>query len=230
MRVLIVEDEELAARMLKGVLVELLGSRLDSIQIQTSLIGSGCYLWDHPVDLMFLDLDLGGSDGFELLKSAAAGSFHTIVVSAHTERALEAFEYGVLDFVPKPYSRERMAKALTHYSSGPSARHLRYLSIPGEGRISLVPLETVCYLEACDKRTQVTRKDGQTFLCNKMLRDLERMLPAGYMRVHRSFIVNLAEIREIRERSDRRYALTMKNGRTLPVSRSTYPQLLEKIG
>ncbi|WWW34360.1 response regulator [Stenotrophomonas rhizophila] len=58
-------------------------------------------------DGLLLDLNLGGEDGFELLRRAVAGRYHCVVVSAHRERALQAFEHGVLDFVPKPFSRER---------------------------------------------------------------------------------------------------------------------------
>src|SRR5271157_1945729 len=107
MRILIVEDEEMASRLLKNILIEILGEGIESIQVQRSLTASQCYLQDHTIDLLFLDLNLHVENGFALLASAAAGSFHTIVVSAHTDRAIEAFEYGVLDFVPKPYGEER---------------------------------------------------------------------------------------------------------------------------
>ncbi len=64
MKILIMEDEEMAGRMLKNILVGLLGQKIESIQIQTSLVGSKCYMWEHPVDILFLDLDLHGEDGF----------------------------------------------------------------------------------------------------------------------------------------------------------------------
>ncbi len=229
MRILIVEDEEMAGRMLKNMLIGLLGSAIESIQVQRSLIASQCFVLDHPVDLLFLDLNLHGEDGFELLKSASAGAFHTIVVSAHTDRAIEAFEYGVLDFIPKPYGEERLRKALEHYSRGLTNSRLKYLSIAREGRISLIPIETVTYIEAFDKQAKIYRKDGDMEICNKMLQSLEKILPSHYVRVHRSYIANLREIRELHIDANRRYSITLNSGDVLPVSRNAYQDLRGRI-
>ncbi len=229
MKILIMEDEEMAGRMLKNILVGLLGQKIESIQIQTSLVGSKCYMWEHPVDILFLDLDLHGEDGFEILKMAAAGSFHTIIVSAHTDRAVEAFEYGVLDFVAKPYTEERIRKALERYTEGLSNSRLKYLSIAREGRISLIPVEDVSHIEAVNKQTQIYRKDGHVETCNKMLQDLEKILPAHYMRIHRSYIANVGEIKEISKGSHRPFSLVMNNGDTLPISRVAYRFLKDRL-
>lgn len=229
MRILIVEDEEMAGRMLRSILTGILGKSIESIQIQRSLIASQCYVLDHQIDLLFLDLNLHGEDGFDLLKNAAAGSFHTIVVSAHTDRAIEAFEYGVLDFVPKPYGEERIRTALERYSRGLTNSRLKYLSIAREGRVVLIPIETVHYIEAFDKQAKIYRKGGDMEICNKMLQNLEKILPAHYVRVHRSFIANLREIRELQVQPNRRYSITLNSGDVLPVSRSAYQDLRGKI-
>lgn len=73
-------------------------------------------LVSQPVDVMFLDLNLHGKDGFLLLHEQLVQPFHTIVVSANTDRALEAFELGVLDFVGKPFTQERIDKALQRFA------------------------------------------------------------------------------------------------------------------
>ncbi len=229
MRILIVEDEEMAARMLRKTLVEILGGKVESIQVQRSLIGSQCHIQDHPIDVLFLDLNLNGEDGFALLRDAVSGSFHTIVVSAHTGRAIEAFEYGVLDFVAKPYSKERIQKAIERYREGLSDSRLKYLSIAHEGRISLIPIESVNYIEAFDKQTKIYCTSGSMEICNKMLQNLEKILPPDYVRVHRSFIANLREIEELQMKPNRRFCIALKNGDTLPVSRSGYQLLKEKI-
>lgn len=229
MRILIVEDEEMAGRMLKNILIGILGNGIESIQVQRSLIASQCYVMDHPVDLLFLDLNLRGEDGFDLLRNAAAGAFHTIVVSAHTDRAIEAFEFGVLDFVPKPYGEERIRLALDRYKKGLTNSRLKYLSIAREGRISLIPIESVNYIEAFDKQAKIYCKDGEVEICNKMLQNLEKILPAHYFRVHRSFIANLKEIRELLMLPNRRYSIRLNNGNNIPVSRSAYQLLRERI-
>jgi two-component system, LytTR family, response regulator LytT len=229
MRILIIEDEAMAARMLKNALVSILGDAIDSIQVQYSVVGSECFLWERPVDLLFLDLDVDGRDGFELLKCAMAGSFHTIVVSGHGERALEAFEYGVLDFIQKPFSEERIRKALERYERGVASGSIKQLSVVAEGAVSLVPMDEVSYFQACDKRSFVCRKDGRVEICNKLLQDIEKLLPSGYMRIHRSFIVKLSEIRRLSARANGRYFISMRNGVVLPVSRAAYRALKESI-
>ena len=229
MRILIVEDEEMAGRMLKNMLTGMLGSAIESIQVQRSLIGSQCFVLDHPIDLMFLDLNLHGEDGFDLLKNAAAGAFHTIVVSAHTDRAIEAFEYGVLDFISKPYGEERLRKALEHYNRGLTNSRLKYLSIAREGRVSLIPIDNVTYIEAFDKQAKIFSKNGGMEICNKMLQNLEKILPSHYVRVHRSYIANLKEIRELNIDANRKYMITLNTGDILPVSRSLYQDLRGKI-
>jgi two-component system, LytTR family, response regulator LytT len=229
MRILIVEDEEMASRLLKNILIQILGGKIESIQVQRSLTASQCYVQDHTIDLLFLDLNLHGENGFELLASAAAGSFHTIVVSAHTDRAIEAFEYGVLDFVPKPYGEERIRKAFERYHEGLPNSRLKYLSVARDGRISLIPIETINYIEAYDKQAKIYRTSGAIEICNKMLQSLEKILPPDYVRVHRSFIANLREIKELQMMPNRRSCIILNNGDVLPVSRNAYQLVREKI-
>src|SRR4030042_1994514 len=111
MIVVIVEDEPFIAERTERLVKEILKNKLTRVVIKESLPGAMHYLNEHQIDLLLLDLNLSGKDGFELLKKAVAGSFHTIVISAYTDRAIEAFEYGVLDFIGKPFTVERLKKA-----------------------------------------------------------------------------------------------------------------------
>ena len=113
MNVLIVEDEAPAARRLARITSELLGEEAGSLAIKASVEEAEQHLASCGVDVVLLDLNLNGSSGFDLLSRMTAGSFHTIVVSASLDKALAAFEYGVLDFVPKPVERERLARAFS---------------------------------------------------------------------------------------------------------------------
>jgi two-component system response regulator LytT len=118
MDVVIVEDEEIVARRLQRLVTTILGARLRSVRVLATLSDGLAHVGEHPIDLLFLDLDLGGRDGFRMLTEAVAGSFHTIVVSARTEEAIRAFEIGVTDFVAKPYTEERLRKAIDRVTSG----------------------------------------------------------------------------------------------------------------
>src|SRR5688572_31129759 len=112
MKILIVEDEPVLAQRLARFCREILGGQLESLRVASMFSEASARLDESPIDLLLLDLNLHGRDGMQLLASSVAGSFHTIIVSANTEQALRAFEYGVIDFVPKPFSRERLEQAL----------------------------------------------------------------------------------------------------------------------
>ena len=112
MRILIVEDERVIAQRLERFIREQAPQRLTAIHRCTTLQEANAWLESNRVDAVFLDLNLHGKDGFELVKDAVTQYFHTIVVSAHTERAIEAFEIGVLDFIGKPFSADRIKKGI----------------------------------------------------------------------------------------------------------------------
>ena len=108
MRILIVEDEVSIARDIEWNCRQILKEECTGLRIEQTLESAVEYMAQHPVDLLLLDLNLSGKSGFELLKTASAGPFHTVIISAHTDRAIEAFRYGVLDFLPKPFERARL--------------------------------------------------------------------------------------------------------------------------
>ena len=148
MRIVVVEDEAIVARRLTRLLREILGETLESLDLATSLGAAQVRLdREPPIDALFLDLNLNGRDGFELLGEAVAGSFQTIVVSAHAERAIEAFDYGVLDFVAKPFGRERLELAIDRLRSGRmhdgAASGVRQLAVRKAGRVQLVPVASL---------------------------------------------------------------------------------------
>jgi len=72
------------------------------------------YVEKESVDLCFLDLNLSGQNGFQLIEKSKQ-DFQTIITSAYTEKAIDAFHLGVLDFVPKPFQKERVKKAINRY-------------------------------------------------------------------------------------------------------------------
>ena len=111
MQLLIVEDEYSIARDIEYQCRQVLADQIATLKIVQTLEAAQDYLAKHHIDLLLLDLNLSGENGYDLLKYAVSGSFHTIVISAHTDRAMEAFAYGVLDFLPKPLEKPRLEKA-----------------------------------------------------------------------------------------------------------------------
>jgi DNA-binding LytR/AlgR family response regulator len=231
MDLLIVEDEALAARRLERMTAELLGAAVGSITIKSSLAEAEDFLAGRRVDLVLLDLNLNGASGFELLSHLAAGSFHTIVVSASLDQAVKAFEYGVLDFVPKPYDRDRLKKAFDRLQSAAAAPSpgMRLLSVKNLGTVRLIPVDSVKFFKGADDYVELHLIDGTLELYAKSMESLSRLLPPTYVRIHKSYIVNLLDAKEIRVHGGGRYELEMRDGTRLPVSRTNYQTIRARL-
>jgi DNA-binding LytR/AlgR family response regulator len=221
MRILIVEDEKVAARGLQRMVEEILGKEIDWIGWEASLDASRLALAEAPVDVLFLDLNLNGESGFELLQGAVAGSFHTIVVSANEDQALRAFEYGVLDFVPKPVSRERLEKALNRVKDAEYAgKRAKYLPIRKPKGIALIHLEDVAYFRGDGNYVEIRLKKGASEFHRQTLDSLAKILPPQFARIHRSYIVDMREIGRVRSQGGGRYEVELREGAKLPLSRT----------
>lgn len=230
MRILIVEDEPLVRQRLLRLSTELAGARarFDAV---ADLESAGDRLQRSVYDGLLLDLNLEGEDGFELLRRAVSGRYHCVVVSAHREHALQAFEHGVLDFVPKPFSRERLGQALERlldvgrYRSG----RARYLGIWRAQGTALVELADVVWIRADGDYSELRMRDGRSELHDKSLAGLTGVLPPDFVRCHRSYLVNLRHIRTLHAGSGSRYWLVLSDGARLPVGRAYVAALRSEL-
>lgn len=232
MRVLIVEDEPLLAQRLERFVRELLGPRLETVRTATLLSEAGARLDESPVDLLLLDLNLHGRDGMELLARAVAGSFHTVIVSANTDQALRAFEYGVADFVPKPVARERLAQALERVTArtGGGAGAAKCLAVRKLGKVELVPVDRLLYVEGAGAYAELVLDDGRRELHDKTLEKLHAVLPPGFERIHKSYIVRWSAVKTLHAQEGSHYEAELRTGLRLPVGRTRYKELREKLG
>jgi two-component system response regulator LytT len=230
MRILIVEDEPLIRERLLRMCSELAGgrARFDAV---ADLDLAGDRLQRSLYDGLLLDLNLGGEDGFELLRQALAGRYHCVVVSAHRERALQAFEHGVLDFVPKPFTRERLGLALERLLDAGRYRPglARYLGIWRGHGTALVELADVLWIRADGDYSEVRLLDDRSELHDKSLAALTAVLPPDFVRCHRSYLVNLRHVRSLHAGSGSRYWLIMANGKELPVGRAHVSTLRREL-
>jgi len=179
-----------------------------------------------PLDLLFLDLNLHGRDGFALLEEAAAAPFQTVVVSAHHDQALRAFEYGVTDFVAKPWTEERLRRAIDRVMSAGrgSARPTSTLFVRKGRELRAVAVHEIDFIRGADDYSELHLAGGAVHLHAKTLSALEALLPHSFLRVHRSWIVNLARVRGTR--SD---AVVMHDGTPIPVGRAYRTRVAERL-
>jgi two-component system response regulator LytT len=222
MRLLIVEDEEIVARRLERLLRSLLADRSPSIRRASSLAEALAEISGQEIDLLFLDLNLNGRSGFEVLREAVSRSFQTIIVSAHEEQAISAFEYGVTDFVPKPFTEARLRKALDRVfeRDEPARDSLRYLAVRRAGEVRPIRIEDVVYIQGAGDYAELHCRDGSTHLHDKSLTALEHLLPSTFVRIHRSFVASLRYVEALRSEPGSRYSLRVSTGEELPVSRT----------
>jgi two-component system response regulator LytT len=231
MRILIVEDEPRIADRLERFCRTILGPRLELLRVAGSFADAVSRLDEEPFDLLLLDLNLHGEDGMQILARSVAGSFHTIIVSANTEEALRAFEYGVIDFVPKPFSEERLARAIGRATdTGSRALHpARRLAVKKSGRVELIAVEDVLYAEGAGNYSELALAGGRRELHDKTLERLATLLPSDFERIHKSFLVRLSLIKALHAHEGSRYEAELKNGARLPVGRTRYREIRERL-
>jgi len=223
MKILVVEDEARIARRIERMTRDFFNDKLDQLWRVDAIDGAQEILAKQSIDLLLLDLNLNGRDGFEILHSINAASFHTIIISAYKEQAITAFEYGVLDFVPKPFNRKRLEKALMRLTQKQSkAEGLRFLAVKKRQHLRLIDLADVLYIQGADIYAQLHLRDGTTVLHNKSLDRLSQLLPPSFLRIHKSFLVPKREARELIIQAGGKYQLRLENGELLPVGRTRY--------
>lgn len=227
MRILIVEDERPTAEDIQLLVEQILTKDITSIHIETTLDSAMFYLKEKPIDVLLLDLNLNAKDGFQLLKQVVSQSFHTVVISANINRAIEAFEYGVLDFIPKPYSIERLKAAFQRLKSSHAldGHSIKYLSVKKGFEIKVIPIEEISYFRSANIYTELHLNDDHTVIYDKSIKQLIPLLPSNYSRIHKSYIVDLEKIDSIQTYAGGKYRAILKSGESLPVSRKRIKQL-----
>ena len=193
---------------------------------------------DHEPDVLFLDIEMPGLSGIEVARQAS-GRCHVVFVTAYDQFAVAAFEQGAVDYVMKPLDLERLGVAigrakgrLAHEPANlediverlarrvarPKAP-LRWINASQNSELRLITVDEVCYFKSDAKYTRVITA-AQESLVRKPLRELaEELDPDSFWQIHRSIIVNLAEIAAIRTDFRGRLRVSLKSrAETLPVS------------
>jgi two-component system LytT family response regulator len=246
MRVIIVDDELLARAVLREHLagqpdVDIVGECANGFEAVKAIA-------ELAPDLVFLDIQMPRLDGFEVVELAGAGGSKCaqyVFVTAYDQFALRAFEVHALDYLLKPFSRERLEQALAHARErlgNPASNHAAALAaldaarrrapldrilIRDGTRVQVIPVGSIDYIEAQDDYVQVCAA-GRAWLKSQRLAELEEQLdPGAFVRVHRSYIVSLAAIERIEQAGRDRHCAVLRGGARIPVSRSGYQKLRE---
>ena len=229
MNVLILEDEPLIAQGIAREVRAHFGARLSNLMLHDNVPQALAALVPEQdrVDLLLLDLNLHGADGYDLLRLVQTAPLQTIIVSAHAERSITAFEFGVLDFVAKPFSRERLHKALQRYTE----RHTEAasLAVKKRGALEWIAMADIDHVQADGHYSNIVLRSGEQCFHDLAIDKLMALLPPHFLRVHRSYIVNSLGFRRLQIAAGGKYALDTQTSTGIPVSRSSYPALKRRL-
>jgi len=242
LRVLIVDDEPLARQVARQHAeavpgVEVVGECANGYEAVKAVS-------DAVPDVLILDVQMPKLTGFDVLELIGTGPA-VVFATAHDEFALQAFDVHAVDYLLKPFSRARMAEALERArgrlaasgAGGPAAlrdalRQVRVdrILVRDGHKVHIVPVEQLDYVQAQDDYVMLHAGD-KALLKEQPLSSLEAQLdPAAFVRIHRSYLVNLARLERVDlEAKDRRVAV-LTTGARLPVSRSGHQRLSDVLG
>ena len=223
-RCIIVDDEPPAQNVLERYVREV--PYLTLVETCDDALQALDVLNQHPIDLMFLDVQMPKMKGTALLKSLTH-SPHVILVTAYPEYALEGFELNVVDYLLKPFSFERFIQAVDKVKhlinlEGPATR--QHLLIKSDKRLFKVPFDQILYLQAYGDYVKVFRSGDKPLLTKERLSELEKQLENDHFtRIHRSYIISLEAVQFMEGNM-----VSIQNV-LLPVSASYKEQLLEQL-
>jgi len=249
-RTLVVDDEPMARERILGLLaqetdVEVVGQCADGVQAVNAI-------QQLSPELVFLDVQMPAVDGFGVIRQVGPEKMPMVVfVTAYDEYALQAFEVHALDYLLKPFGRDRLQQCLDH------ARHQRDRARAGElgkslmalvqdfkpeqkkqdrlvvksgGRVFFVRTDDIDWIEASGNYVRLHLKE-QSFLFRETMNQMEsRLDPQRFFRIHRSRIVNTERIKELQPWFNGEYVVVLHNGAQLRLSRSYREKLEERLG
>jgi two-component system LytT family response regulator len=249
-RTLIVDDEPLAREKLRRFLddvddFEVVGECRDGREAFEAIDRQ------RP-DLVFLDVQMPEMDGFEVLENLPQDELPTVIfVTAYDQYALKAFDVHAVDYLLKPFDRDRFKKALERARTEierrevgemrekllallgdagvRGARHPERLVVKSSGRVVFLKVDDIDWVDAAGNYVKI-HAAGETHQLRETMSRLEdRLDPEKFLRIHRSTIVNIERIRELQQQFHGDYLVVLKNGQRLTLSRSYRDRIQELL-
>ncbi len=242
LKALIVDDEPLARERLRAMLedetaVDLVGECADGIQAIAAIQGT-------RLDVVFLDIQMPGCDGLEVVARLPDAQRPAIIfTTAHDRFARGAFDVAAVDYLLKPFDRERLQQALrragdhrqARASGGaapfsPADRRNERLAFRTEGRIVFLRADDIVWAQADDNYVTLHLADGRLMLRETLTAIELRLGSDSFTRINRSAIVNLDQIRELQPALHGDYTVVLRDGTKLPLSRNLRSRLGQLVG
>ena len=227
MKCIIVDDDELSR-----VALEYLSSKIDDLEV-VQIFDNGIeaikFLKDNSVDLILLDVEMPSLTGMDLIKSVDKLP-NIIFISSKSEYAVEAFEFKelVIDYITKPVDLSRFIKAINRARDCIKANEdmmidSDFMFIKSDGRIVRIDFDDLYYLETVGDYVRF-KTEKASYLVHSSLKKLAtKFHHKNFIKVHRSYIVNISKIKNIEENS------ILVNGKVIPISRAHKNDVIDKL-
>ncbi|MCW3088620.1 MAG: two component transcriptional regulator, LytTR family [Sediminibacterium sp.] len=243
MKAVIIDDEMLARSIVKEYLQAY--PAIEIVQECSDGFEGIKAIQQHQPDLVFLDIQMPKINGFEMLELIEQPPA-VIFTTAFEEYAMKAFEAHAVDYLLKPFSKERFDKAVSKWqqqnqqerrdetrdllnSEANPARQNRVV-VKDNNKIKIIPVSNIHYLESADDYVKIHTAEG-VFLKNKTMGYFEQTLePQNFIRIHRSYLVNVQLITRIDPYEKENHLAVLSIGVKLPVSKSGYGKLKAALG
>jgi two-component system LytT family response regulator len=249
-KALVVDDEPMARERVMSLLqheedVEVIGECSDGLQAVTAI-------QNHAPDLVFLDVQMPGSSGFGVIDAVGPDRMPTVIfVTAYDEYALKAFEYHALDYLLKPFNRDRFQETLKHARASlerrragdlgrrllalvndikPEAPRLERLVVKSGGRVFFLRTDEIDWIEAAGNYVRLHLGEESHLFRETMNRMEARLDAKRFVRIHRSRIVNTERIKELQPWFNGEYVVILRNGTRLTLSRGYRDRLQDQLG
>jgi two-component system, LytTR family, response regulator len=242
-KAIIIDDEELARALIRNYLKDFSGIEIIG-ECENGFEGIKA-ISDLKPDLVFLDIQMPKLNGFEMLE-LLDNPPEIIFITAHNEFAIQAFEMNAVDYLLKPFSRERLISAvqkawerilsgtkqagkITRLIQQPLTEKLERIVVKSGTKIRVIPIDKVTYLEAQDDYVMIYSDEGKHLKQGTMKYYEDHLDESRFIRVHRSYIVRIDQVTQLEPYSKDTYTLKLRNGTSLKVSRNGLKSLKDKF-
>jgi two-component system LytT family response regulator len=235
MKALIVDDETKARSVLKELLAEF-DATIEVVAQANDIPSAVKAIHQYKPDVVFLDIEMPGYNGFQLLEFFDKVDFKIVFTTAYSEYAVQAFEISAVDYLLKPIQISQLERTIGKLQSlqpltdtdnkqmevlkqAVSGKKVSKLALPAGNSILFIDIQNILYLEADGSYTRFHLQVGDSILVSKVMKEYEPALLSNgnFYRVHRSYIVNTDKVKKI-VRNDGGY-LVMENEQQIPISR-----------
>ncbi|MCG8697872.1 MAG: LytTR family transcriptional regulator DNA-binding domain-containing protein [Bacteroidales bacterium] len=242
-RAIIIEDEELGRELVKNYLKDFPNVEV-LCECENGFEGIKAIQENKP-DLIFLDIQMPKLNGFEMLELMDHKP-EIIFTTAYNQYAIQAFEHNAVDYLLKPFSKDRFQEAIKkalmrvenktpqnenieNLAHQPLNDYLERVVVKSNTKINVIPIEKIKYIEAQDDYVMIYTTDGKHLKQATMKYFEQHLNPKDFLRIHRSYIIKLDQVSQLEPYGKDSYVAKLKDNTKVKISKSGLKQLKEKL-